>query len=191
MNQKSYLIVLYIEHNNYTHIKLQFIERARGRQKDSMKKIELTEQYFVRIVEEEKDLMFRLAYNIMQNTADSEDVVAESICKAWEKRDSLKNPAKLRNWMLRITVNLAKNAVTIKNRTKLVEDCHEYYKSESDEKMNIWELVRELKEKESTVITLYYYKGFSVKEIARILRIPEGTVKSKLSQARKHLKDLM
>lgn len=156
-----------------------------------MKKTGISEQYFVKTVEEEKDLMFRLAYNIMQNTADSEDVVAESICKAWEKRDSLKNPAKLRNWMLRITVNLAKNAVTIRNRTKLVEDCHEYYNSEPDEKTNIWELVRELKEKESTVIILYYYRGFSVKEIAQILHVPEGTVKSRLSQARKHLKDLM
>ncbi|RKI39240.1 RNA polymerase sigma factor [bacterium D16-51] len=156
-----------------------------------MKKSEINEQYFVKIVEEEKDLMFRLAYNIMQNIADSEDVVAESICKAWEKRDSLKDPAKLRNWMLRITVNLAKNAVVIRNRTKLVEDCGEYYSSKPDEGTNVWELVGELKEKESTVITLYYYRGFSVKEIARILHVPEGTVKSRLSQARKHLKDLM
>lgn len=156
-----------------------------------MKKIEINEPYFVKIVEEEKDLMFRLAYNIMQNTADSEDVVAESICKAWEKRDSLKNPAKLRNWMLRITVNLAKNTVLVRNRTKLVESCQEYYKSEPEEETNIWELVRKLKEKESTVITLYYYRGFSVKEIAQILHVPEGTVKSRLSQARKHLKDMM
>ena len=156
-----------------------------------MKKSEIDEQYFVKTVEEEKDLMFRLAYNIMRNTADSEDVVAESICKAWEKRDSLKNPAKLRNWMLRITVNLAKNAVKVRNRTKLVEDWEEYYRGGADTEPAIWELVRELKEKESTVIILYYYRGFSVKEIARILHIPEGTVKSRLSQARKHLKDLM
>ena len=135
--------------------------------------------------------MFRLAYNIMQNTADSEDVVAESICKAWEKRNSLKNPVKLRNWMLRITVNLAKNAVSARNRTKLVENCQEYYNDEPEDKENIWELVGELKEKEKIVIILYYYRGFSVKEIAQILLIPEGTVKSRLSKAREHLKKLM
>ena len=84
MNQTPYWIVLYIEHKNYAHIKLQFGDRAGGRQKDNMKKTGINEQYFVKTVEEEKDLMFRLAYNIMQNTADSEDVVAESICKAWE-----------------------------------------------------------------------------------------------------------
>ena len=155
-----------------------------------MDKTKITEEYFVKIVEEEKDLMFRLAYNIMQNTADSEDVVAESICKAWEKRASLKSPAKLRNWMLRITVNIAKNTVISRNRTKPVEDCQKYYKGKTDEKINIWELVGELKEKEGTVITLYYYRGFSVKEISKILHVPEGTVKSRLYKARKHLKDL-
>lgn len=160
---------------------------------ENMKKAEneISEQYFVKIVEEEKDLMFRLAYNIMQNTADSEDVVAESICKAWEKRYSLKNPAKLRNWMLRITINLAKNMVSLRNRTKLVEDCQEYSNNETEDHKNIWESVRELKEKERTVIILYYYRGFSVKEIAQILRIPEGTVKSRLSKARNNLKKLM
>lgn len=158
--------------------------------KDNMDKTKITEEYFVKIVEEEKDLMFRLAYNIMQNTADSEDVVAESICKAWEKRASLKSPAKLRNWMLRITVNIAKNAVISRNRTKPVEDCQKYYKGKTDEKINIWELVGELKEKEGTVITLYYYRGFSVKEISNILHVPEGTVKSRLYKARKHLRDL-
>lgn len=39
-------------------------------------------QYFTQVVEEEKDLLYRLAYNIMQNTTDSEDAVAEAICKA-------------------------------------------------------------------------------------------------------------
>lgn len=152
---------------------------------------EISEQYFVKIVEEEKDLMFRLAYNIMQNTADSEDVVAESICKAWEKRSSLKNPAKLRSWMIRITVNIAKNMISVKNRQKLVEDFQDYCDSEPEDKKNIWLLVRELKEKESTVIILFYYRGFSVKEIAQILHIPEGTVKSRLSSARNHLKKLI
>ena len=116
--------------------------------KDNMDKTKINEEYFVKIVEEEKDLMFRLAYNIMQNTVDSEDVVAESICKACEKRASLKSPAKLRNWMLRITVNIAKNTVILRNRTKPVEDCQKYYKGKTDEKINIWELVGELKEKE-------------------------------------------
>lgn len=156
-----------------------------------MKKIEITEQYFVKTVEEQKELMFRLAYNIMQNATDSEDIVAESICKAWEKRASLKSPAKLKNWMLRITINLAKNAIILRNRTKLVEDCQKYYINRTSEEKNVWELVKYLKEKESTVIILYYYSGFSVREISQILRVPEGTIKSRLSQARKHLKNLM
>lgn len=100
-----------------------------------MKKLlknEISEQYFVKIVEEEKDLMLRLAYNILQNTTDSEDVVAESVLKAWEKRDSLRNPAKLRNWMIRITVNTAKNMISKRNRVKLVEDFQDYGEKESE-----------------------------------------------------------
>lgn len=156
-----------------------------------LSKNKISEQYFVKIVEEEKDLMFRLAYNILQNTTDSEDVVAESVLKAWEKRDSLRNPAKLRNWMIRITVNTAKNMISKRNRMKLVENIQDYGEGESENKEDIWVLVRELKEKEKTVILLYYYRGFSVKEIADILHVPEGTVKSRLSKARKNLKKMM
>ncbi len=150
----------------------------------------VSEQYFVNIVQEEKDLMFRLAYNIMQNTVDAEDVVAESICKAWEKRKSLKNPDKMRNWILRIIINTAKNAVAVRNRIELVEDFPQYC-DEQENKNNIWDLVSELKEKERTVIILYYYRGFSVREVSKILHIPEGTVKSRLSNARNNLKKLM
>ena len=58
----------------------------------------------------------------------------------------------------------------------------------SAENAEIWEAVRRLPEKYRIVITLHYFRGFDVKELSKMLRIPEGTVKYRLHQARELLK---
>ncbi len=160
----------------------------------SMKKVknEISEEYFVEVVQQEKDLMFRLAYNIVQNVTDAEDAVADSICKAWEKKDRLKSSEKLRSWILRITINTSKSLYSKRKRVKPVDDFEKYYDEVIQmEETSMWSLVTELGEKERTVTILYYYREFSVKEIAEILKIPTGTVKSRLSSARKKLRKMM
>lgn len=56
------------------------------------------------------------------------------------------------------------------------------------ENAEIWEAVRRLPEKYSTVVILHYFRGYDVRELSRILKIPEGTVKYRLHQARELLK---
>lgn len=148
-------------------------------------------QYFTQVVEEEKDLLYRLAYNIMQNTADSEDAVAEAICKAWESRKKLRKPENFRSWLIRITINTAKNMTIKRNHMRPVDDIEPYCQNQQEVSGDIWYCLEQLKQKERIVVILYYYKGFSVKEIAGILRIPEGTVKSRLSKARENLRKLI
>lgn len=82
----------------------------------------ISEEYFLEVVNKERDLMFRLAFGILRNVADTEDAVAESVLKAWEKRRKLKNPQKLRSWILRIVINTAKTMAVKNGRTVLVND---------------------------------------------------------------------
>ena len=56
------------------------------------------------------------------------------------------------------------------------------------ENAELWEAVRRLPEKYSTVIVLHYYRGYDVSELSRILKVPEGTVKYRLHKARELLK---
>ena len=57
-----------------------------------------------------------------------------------------------------------------------------------DEKHELWDVVMELKSVHREVIVLYFYERFTVKEISAVLRVPEGTVKSRLSRGKKQLR---
>ena len=72
-----------------------------------------------------------------------------------------------------------------------VDDIEPYCQNQQEVSGDIWYCLEQLKQKERIVVILYYYKGFSVKEIAGILQIPEGTVKSRLSKARENLRKLI
>lgn len=60
--------------------------------------------------------------------------------------------------------------------------------SEPGENEDIWEIVLSLKSELSTVVILYYVQGYSISEISKVMRIPSGTVKSRLSKVRSLLK---
>ncbi|MCH5268801.1 MAG: sigma-70 family RNA polymerase sigma factor [Lachnospiraceae bacterium] len=154
-----------------------------------MKRIEISEEYFEEVIKAEEKFLFRLSYNIVHNIQDAEDAVSESVLKAWEKRSKVREPDKLKQWLVQIVINTSKTM--LKKRSRMVP-CEEVAQTEyKEEGGNIWYWVEELKEKERIVVILYYYREFSVKEIARILHIPEGTVKSRLSKARGNLKKML
>ncbi len=66
-----------------------------------------------------------------------------------------------------------------------------FEKSIEERTGEMWEAVLTLDEEYGKVVILYYYEGFSTKEIAKILHIPEGTVKSRLSRARSKLQQII
>ena len=85
----------------------------------------ITEEEFVNIVNDKKDLMFRLAYSILKKTEDTEDAIAEAVLIAWEKIDQVRTPEHFDNWLLKIAVNTAKTMRLKRNREILVEDIPE------------------------------------------------------------------
>lgn len=78
-----------------------------------------------------------------------------------------------------------------KKRVVLYDNLGLFEKSIEERTGEMWEAVLTLDEEYGKVVILYYYEGFSTKEIARILHIPEGTVKSRLSRARSKLKQII
>lgn len=154
----------------------------------------ITKERFTAVVEEAKDVMYRLSYGILKNKADAEDAVAESLLKAWEKLDSLKQDESLRGWLIRIVINTSKNILSARKRT-IPCDQDELAAAISVQweppGTGLWSHVWEMTEVYRTVLLLYYYSGYSVKEIAEVLRVPEGTVKSRLSRAREELRQIM
>lgn len=143
---------------------------------------------FCECVSKYKDSLYIMALAILKNETDAEDAVSNAILKAYENLNQLKAFHKFKPWILTVTKNEAlkirkKRLILPGNETieALMKPVQEHY----DE---LWDVLEEMKEEYRLVIVLFYYDDLSVRDIADILDIPVGTVKSRLSRGKAILK---
>lgn len=143
---------------------------------------------FAGLVREYTPNLYRLTLGILHNREDAEDAVSESILKAYEKIHTLKNPNSFRAWIMQIAANEAKRIYVKNKRSALMENVEEYMPEFRDEYHELWDVVMRLDVSYREVTILYFYEQLSIKEISKILHIPEGTVKSRLHRGKQQLK---
>lgn len=154
-----------------------------------MKRLSKTE--YVSLIQQYKREMYLLAFSVVKNHADAEDAVAEAILKSFEKMGSLKDIEKFKYWLMQILMNNARQILRKKSRLLYNQEMEMLLTETYNFDSTIWDTVISLDGDFRTVVVLYYYEQFTVKEISNILHIPEGTVKSRLSRARDKLKVLL
>lgn len=138
------------------------------------------------ILENQKE-MYILACSILKNQADAQDAVSECIVRAFENRTSLKKRTSARSWLMKILINVSRSAITKRQKVVLFADPEQYEQEPETAEDHLWSVILELPENVRVVMVLYYYEGFSVREISTLLDIPEGTTKTRLSSGRKQL----
>ena len=143
---------------------------------------------FARLVHEYMPNLYRLTLGILHNREDAEDAVAESILKAYEKIHTLRNIESFRAWIMQIAANEARRIYAKNKRSTPLENVEDYMPEFMDEHHELWDIVMKLDTAYREVTILYFYEQLSIKEIGKILHIPEGTVKSRLYRAKKELR---
>lgn len=153
----------------------------------------MTEQAFERQVAAMTQEMYRVAASLLRNEHDRQDAVQECIWKGWKNLPRLRDETLFRAWLMRILINECKSIGRRAAREVVMAEtadqaaCGDAYAQRlRDEALH--SAVMALPPKLRLAVTLYYMDGFSLRETARALRVPEGTVKSRLDQARKKLK---
>lgn len=142
---------------------------------------------FIILTEASEGTLYRVAKSILPNDCDVEDAVQEGLLKAYQKKDTLKDESKFRPWLTRIVINECYALLRKRKPTAAFEEAYAVAESVSDYS-ELYESLRNLPVKIRITVTLYYVEGYQVAEIAEILKIPQGTVKSRLSKGRKLLK---
>ena len=145
-------------------------------------------EIFADLVREYTPNLYRLTLGILHNPEDAKDAVAESILKAYEKIHTLRNPDSFKAWIMQIAANEAKQIYIKNKRSTPTENVEEYMPEFCDDYHELWDIVMRLDTAYREVTILYFYEQLSIKEIGKILHIPEGTVKSRLHRAKKELK---
>ncbi len=134
-------------------------------------------------------LLYRIAWSYMGNHADAEDAVQDALIKAWEKRDTLRDTKLFRPWMTRILSNQCKDLLRRRKKWNFrpLEDAAAQEAEIQEADAPVLEAMKKLKPELSLLITLYYADGYSIRELSDTLGIPEGTVKTRMRNARRQL----
>ena len=149
--------------------------------KDVQQAKEGDKEVFENIMNSLKDQLFHIALAILKNRQDAEDALQETYLKAYMNLHKVKQNQFFQTWVTRILINNAKT-ISKKNTPYFLQEKIEtiYNKQLNDEELFVRDLLDHLQEKERIVIYLRFYGGFEIGSIARILRCPESTIKSRL-----------
>lgn len=148
----------------------------------------MTGETFASSVTDMTQTLYRVACSQLSIEADREDAIQETLRRAWEKRASLKNESYLRTWIIRILLNVCHDIQREKQRMLPTPDFPDRTTPSGSESIDLLDCLLRLDERERNPILLYYIEGYDIRQIASILRIPQGTVKTRLQRGRSQLK---
>ena len=148
--------------------------------------------------------VYNLAYRLLRDRNEAEDLAQEALLRAWRGLGSFRGEAKFTTWLYRIVTNLCYNRLPGLRREVMAAgvddlgtlaspvDREPAAEAETSEQ-RAWLhcQIAALPRKYQLVITLFYLQEFSYQEIAQVLGVPLGTVKTHLFRARERLKQQM
>lgn len=143
------------------------------------------------LYEKYKNSVYRLAFSYCKNTADAEDITQETFIKRFTSDVKFDNEESEKAWLMKVAVNKCRDlfkSLTYKHfyYSVSLEEANLIY--ETPEESAVYHAVIELSPKYRIVVHLYYYEGYSVAEIGKILGKSETAIQTRLYRARKPLK---
>ena len=154
-----------------------------------------------RLVEQYGDDVMRTAYVILKSKELAEDAYQETFLRLCRYYDSYRKECSEKTWITGIVINVCrdflrsawKKRVTVTDdfSAQISESDTQEIVEKKDEKEELLRSIMKLPDKYREMIQLYYYQELDIKEISRILKIPGGTVKSRLFKARNLLAGML
>lgn len=150
------------------------------------------EERFENLVRPLKAKLYKTGMAILNNDDDVCDAIQEALISAYNSLEQLKNEEYFTTWMTRIMINkcydiIKKNKKITFINQKLEQNEEEFYYDHYKHESIIAKALESISEELRLVTVLFYYDGFSIKEISEICKIPEGTVKSRLFRAKEKI----
>ncbi|HBQ28093.1 MAG TPA: RNA polymerase subunit sigma [Desulfotomaculum sp.] len=155
------------------------------------------QQAFNQIIEHYTPFAYRLAYVILQNEQDAQDAVQDAFLRCYLKLASFHRNSTLQTWLYRVVVNCCTDILRKKQRDQSV--CANLARENTflentntveenlDLKLDLKNILATFTPEYRATLVLYYGFGLKVREVAKTLGVPAGTVKSRLHTARKSI----
>ncbi len=158
------------------------------------------EKAFTELIERYQNKVYNTAYRILGNHEDALDLAQESFIRIYKNLNKFQGKSSFSTWLFRITTNLCRDELRKRKRKLVIQEenfSNIYQEEENPEKISlsrelnslIQEKIDSLVPEQKVVFTLREFQGLSYQEIADILEVSMGTVKSRLSRARQALRE--
>lgn len=156
------------------------------------------DEAFEQLIALMREKLYRTAYSYVRNEQDALDIYQESIYKAYTTLKTLKNPNSFPGWIIKIVVYKSIDFIR-KDSRKFTSGDEKFFAEIAGNQdmeniaysLDVKEAIDTLDAKYKTIMWLRFYHDFTVKEIAKMLGCPEGTVKSYINRAKKELKPVL
>ena len=152
----------------------------------------LTDAEFTLAVNRHMNTVYRTAYSWLRDSQDANDITQNVFIKLYKAREDFESDEHLKRWLVRVTVNECKSLFRAPWRKH--EDIDAYADTlgfEDDTQRGLFDAVMRLDKKYRVPLMLYYYEGYSLREISGMTGIPENTLSTRLSRARAQLKGIL
>ncbi|WP_053366478.1 RNA polymerase sigma factor [Bacillus sp. FJAT-27245] len=136
-----------------------------------------------------KDPMYRIAYSYMRNEQDADDALQEMTYQCLKNIHRVQKPEFLKTWLVRIVINTCLMMKRRRKRDVITNDFQEQPQHMA-ELFELNDVISQLPIEQQELIHLKYFKDLKNSEIATLLNIPEGTVKSRLHKTLKKIRHL-
>jgi RNA polymerase sigma-70 factor (ECF subfamily) len=151
------------------------------------------------LTRQHQEAVFRLAYLILGDPADAEDVAQETFIRAYRALDRFDMSRPLRPWLFSITANTARNR--LRSVGRYLSALNRFWRAdpaataptpppEVNDATTLWQAVRRLNDMDQEIIYLRYFSALSESETAQTLQIAAGTVKSRTHRALERLRTI-
>ena len=148
------------------------------------------ERHFLDTVRKNRDRMYRVAMSYLHTGADAEDAVSAAVEAAWTHFWKLRNPDALGPYLIRCVINASKNELRRRKRLVPLDSVKESLITDRTGDL-LFEYICGLEDKYRIPLILRMQERMTEKEIAEVLRVPRGTVSTRISRALNELRKQM
>ncbi|MDE6364240.1 MAG: sigma-70 family RNA polymerase sigma factor [Lachnospiraceae bacterium] len=148
----------------------------------------MTKEQLGNLIIASEETMYRVAKTLLRSDADCADAIQEAIVKAFSAIQTLRKDSYAKTWLVRIVINECYAIMRREQRLVPIDNIAEEAATEQADYSELYDALSRLPEEIRLTVTLYYIEGYSVKEIADLMKTTQSAVKNRLMRARAKMK---
>ena len=152
----------------------------------------MQEKDYILAVDRNRQRLFLIAFSYVKNVDDANDILQNTFLKLWKFSGEFNDEKHIDKWLARVCINECKDQHKLLRRRDLpLDNAINIAKDDEHFDTDLFKAIMSLPKKERLILHLFYYEDMSIKDISKLLKIKESTIKSMLRRSRQKLKIML